>query len=308
MVVLWFWGWGNEHHNAWRRQLSRDLARASSWEAGCHCCCIAGTRGVRSSLSVVSRVIRRRNADKGAEVKACWRRRPVGCLWALSARLDALPGRVVSGCCVALVSVVAGDDICVKVSTSCCECSVSVQDGNTFASVELLMPLHPATFGTRSGVRTSESKSCAGEDMLPEHLRAMYDNAKKRLSTEQAEKLCTILVMFADVFAKNDLDLGKFTAIVHRIRTGESLPIKAGLRRTPLGFESAERATLDSMLGAGVIEPSQSEFAAAPVLVRKRDKSWRYCIDYRALNSGTIRDVYPLPLIEECIDCLAGKK
>ena len=104
---------------------------------------------MRSSLSVVSRVIRRRNADKGAEVKACWRRRPVGCLWALSARLDALPGRVVSGCCVALVSVVAGDDICVKVSTSCCECSVSVQDGNTFASVELLMPLHPATFGTR---------------------------------------------------------------------------------------------------------------------------------------------------------------
>ena len=87
---------------------------------------------------------------------------------------------------------------------------------------------------------TSESKSCAGEDMLPEHLRAMYDNSKKRLSTEQAEKLCTILVMFADVFAKNDLDLGKFTAIVHRIRTGESLPIKAGLRRTPLGFESAE--------------------------------------------------------------------
>ena len=49
---------------------------------------------------------------------------------------------------------------------------------------------------------TSESKSCAGEDMLPEHLRAMYDNAKRRLSTEQAEKLCTILVMFADVFAK----------------------------------------------------------------------------------------------------------
>ena len=65
VVVLWFWGWGNEHHNAWRRQLSRDLARASSWEAGCHCCCVAGTRGVRSSLSVVSRVIRRRNADKG---------------------------------------------------------------------------------------------------------------------------------------------------------------------------------------------------------------------------------------------------
>ena len=115
---------------------SRDLARASSWEAGCHCCCVAETRGVRSSLCVVSRVIRRRNGV-GVVLSSC--------LWALSARLEALPGRVVSGCCVASVSVVTGDDICVKVSTSCCECSVSVQDGNTFISVELLMPLHPAT-------------------------------------------------------------------------------------------------------------------------------------------------------------------
>ena len=145
VVVLWFWGWGNEHHNAWRRQLSRDLARASSWEAGCHCCCVAGTRGVRSSLSVVSRVIRRRNADKGLRWSRVGEDVLSSCLWALSARCESLPGRVVSGCCVASVSVVTGDDICVKVSTSCCECSVSVQDGNTFASVELLMPLHPAT-------------------------------------------------------------------------------------------------------------------------------------------------------------------
>ena len=152
VVVLWFWGWGNEHHNAWRRQLSRDLARASSWEAGCHGCCVAGTRGVRSSLSVVSRVIRRRNTDKGLRWSRVGEDVLSSCLWALSARCESLPGRVVSGCCVASVSVVTGDDICVKVSTSCCECSVSVQDGNTFASVELLMPLHPATFGTRSNL------------------------------------------------------------------------------------------------------------------------------------------------------------
>ena len=43
---------------------SRDLARASSEEADCRCC-VAGTRGVQSSLCVDSRVIRRRNADKG---------------------------------------------------------------------------------------------------------------------------------------------------------------------------------------------------------------------------------------------------
>ena len=144
VVVLWFWGWGNEHHNAWGS--CGDVTwSGASWEAGGHCCCVAGTRGVRSSLCVVSRAIRRRNADKGLRWSRVGEDVLSSCLWALSARCESLPGRAVSGCCVASVSVVTGDDICVKVSTSCCECSVSVQDGNTFASVELLMPLHPAT-------------------------------------------------------------------------------------------------------------------------------------------------------------------
>ena len=92
--------------------------------------------------------------------------------------------------------------------------------------------------------------------MLPEHQKTTYKNAKKRYSPEQAEELCTI-IMFADVFVINDLNLSKFTAIVDGIRICESLPIQAGLRWTSLKFESIERTTLDSMLGIGVIEPSQ---------------------------------------------------
>ncbi|VDH93238.1 Hypothetical predicted protein [Mytilus galloprovincialis] len=59
------------------------------------------------------------------------------------------------------------------------------------------------------------------------------------------------------------------------------------------------------MLDAGIIEPSISEWASAPVLVRKRDGNVRWCIDYRKLNSVTKKDVYPLPLIDECLDTLA---
>ena len=99
VVVLWFGGWGNEHHNA--VGTSRDLARASSGEADCRRCCVAGTRGVRSSLCVDSRVIRRGNADKGLRWRCVGGGVLSGCLWALSARFEALPGRVVSGCCVA---------------------------------------------------------------------------------------------------------------------------------------------------------------------------------------------------------------
>ena len=95
---------------------------------------------------------------------------------------------------------------------------------------------------------------------------------------------------------------------MHYIKTGQANSIKQHMRRTPLGFENVEQKTLKSMKDAGVIEPSNSDWASPPVLVRKKDNSWRYCIDFRALNAVTVKDAYPLPRIDDCIDGLAGKE
>ena len=167
--------------------------------------------------------------------------------------------------------------------------------------------------------RGSESRSCSegetlkgstveGSEKLPEYMRTLYEKSCRNLTSAQAKKVLQVLLKFLEVFAAMDLDIGRFTALVHYIRTGSAFPIKQGMRRSPLGFEQEEKKTIDSMLDAGVIEPSQSEWASPPVLVRKKDGSWRYCIDFRAVNNATIKDAYPLPLIEECIDSLAGKK
>ena len=59
------------------------------------------------------------------------------------------------------------------------------------------------------------------------------------------------------------------------------------------------------MLDHGVIEPSESPWALPVVLVRKKDGSLRYCIDYRKLNNITRKDSYPLPRIDESLDSLA---
>ena len=60
------------------------------------------------------------------------------------------------------------------------------------------------------------------------------------------------------------------------------------------------------MLSAGLIIPSTSPFASPVLLIQKKDGSWRFCVDYRRLNDITIKNIFPMPLIEEIIEELAG--
>ena len=65
---------------------------------------------------------------------------------------------------------------------------------------------------------------------------------------------------------------------------------------------------LKEMVEIGAIRKSNSPWASAVVLVRKKDGSLRFCIDLRHLNNRTIKDAYSLPRIEETLDCLNGAK
>ena len=62
------------------------------------------------------------------------------------------------------------------------------------------------------------------------------------------------------------------------------------------------------MLSTGIIQNSTSPFASPVVLVGKKDGTWRLCVDYRELNKGIVKDKYPIPVVYELIDELAGSK
>ena len=66
------------------------------------------------------------------------------------------------------------------------------------------------------------------------------------------------------------------------------------------------KAQVEELLDAGAIGPSHSPWGSPVFFVKKPDGSLRFCIDFRAVNSLTIKDRYPLPRGEELIDQLSG--
>ena len=114
------------------------------------------------------------------------------------------------------------------------------------------------------------------------------------------------MVDSADVFSKNDLDLGKCNILKHSIKITDPQPFKERYRRILPHLYEELKAHLQEMVEVGVIRRSFSPWASAVVLVRKKDGGLRFCIDLCRLNNRTVQDGYSLPRIEDTLDCLHG--
>ena len=90
------------------------------------------------------------------------------------------------------------------------------------------------------------------------------------------------------------------------LKDPDTLPFKERFRRIPPPQLDKVREHLKLMLDAGVIRPSNSPWCNAVVLVRKKGRSLCFCIDFRKLNSLTVKDSHPLPRICETLESLAG--
>ena len=92
------------------------------------------------------------------------------------------------------------------------------------------------------------------------------------------------------------------------IDTGDANPRKQPPRRMPFMVREEIARQLRNMQRDGVIQPSNSPWSSAVVMVRKKDGSHRFCVDYRELNSVTKADTFPLPRIDDLLDQLGGAR
>ena len=96
--------------------------------------------------------------------------------------------------------------------------------------------------------------------------------------------------------------------MTHSIPTGDATPIKQPPRRVPHALRPVIDQQVQKMIESGVIQPSVSPWSSPVVLVRKKDGGFRFCVDYRRVNSVTVKDSFPLPRVDETLDVLSGAK
>lgn len=141
---------------------------------------------------------------------------------------------------------------------------------------------------------------------LPEYLKPVYENGIVNLNSQESEKFKEFLYERRNVFADPDGVLQRTSVGEHRIKLSDGMPFKEAPRRVPLFKREILDQEIGKLLDQGIIEKSSSPWSSQLVLVQKKDKSWRVCVDYRRLNAKTIKDAYPIPRIDDNLDALAG--
>ena len=116
-----------------------------------------------------------------------------------------------------------------------------------------------------------------------------------------------LLQSYKDVFANELLEVQTTDVVVHSIDTGTAEPVRAKPRRYAPKENEEILSQINELLETGKLEKSSSPWRSNLLLVPKPNGKWRMCVDFRPLNSLTVKDSQSLPNITELLDEFQGK-
>ena len=128
------------------------------------------------------------------------------------------------------------------------------------------------------------------------------------LPVQERRSLSLLLEEYHEVFSLEEGERGETDLVELHIETGDALPRKQPVRRVPFAVRKEIARQLKEMQSSNVIQPSNSPWASPIVLVRKKDGTLRFCVDFRCLNSVTKPDTFPLPRIDDLLDQLGKSR
>ena len=166
-----------------------------------------------------------------------------------------------------------------------------------------MLPHDPATV---KHVNSADSVDAEHRQQLMSKI--LFQDSDSSLTRKEKDQLKNFLLANHDAFALMEGERGETDQIQMQIDTGSSLPLYQPARRTPFAAHEEIARQLHQMQQQGVISPSTSPWASPVVLVRKKDGSLRFCIDFRKLNAITKPDVFPLPRIDDLSDQLGKSR
>ena len=139
-----------------------------------------------------------------------------------------------------------------------------------------------------------------------EHVQCLIDRPLDDLTVEQRARAGQLIKSRSHVFSRSEFDIGRTDVLRHRIETGDSAPHFEQLQRHPTAQLPVIDRHVEEMLQHDVIEPAASPWCSNVVMVKKRDGTMRFCVDYRKTNQLIKKDKFPLPKIHTCLDTLNG--
>lgn len=135
-----------------------------------------------------------------------------------------------------------------------------------------------------------------------------FNFANSPIPAEWKERVEQKLRAMPDVFSQHDLDYGRTDKVKHHISLHDETPFKQRARPIHPQDIQAVRKRLQELLDAGIIRESGSPFSSPIVVVQKKNGDVRLCVDYRKLNTQTVREAYALPNLEETFTALHGSQ